>query len=171
MKTLPFLLLSGAAAGAVMAAPAFAAPVDAELVTQFLDQACPAYLGSGQLSALSERASTFGLATAGANMFRADGTQQIVATGRTMTDPVGRYCRVSFTGAPDYSARLSASMPGWAKAHGFKLAGKPSAQTDEKGRRFVQTLWKARGQTLEMDEMIPEKPGQVNIILKWSAET
>lgn len=152
------------------AVPALAgSPPGPDLVIEAMDQACSHFMTTGDSSGLAGDAETLGLRDIGPFYILRSASADVLLTGR---NPPGeaRMCRTGLDSDPAIAAPLPGRVKVWAKAHGFKPAGKPTPGVNEKGRAFVSSKWSGKAGQLEMKEFAAAPSnGRINTVIDWTA--
>lgn len=163
------VIAPGLSALTLLALPAAAAePPGPAAVVEALDQACAVYLRNNDYAGYKAKAGELGIADFYGTLVRRAPGVDIFAVAATADAPFARQCTIALDGPPALAEPVPAAVAAWAKGNGFKPDGAPAAKTNEDGRSYTQTLWKAPKARLQVNQFAADSNGRANVSVTWS---
>ncbi|MDQ0463613.1 hypothetical protein QO010_001384 [Caulobacter ginsengisoli] len=143
-------------------------PPGAPAVVEALDQACSIYVLSGDYDGYIAKAESLEFKDFfGTRVRRTSGVDMFIISA-TADAPDKRRCTVALDGPPALAEPMPAAVAAWAKTRGFKPDGKPTQKTNDEGKPYVRTGWKAPKGSLEMNVFGVDAKGRVNVVVTWT---
>lgn len=147
------------------AAPAAAGtPVGPDAVIEALDKACPVYTRDGDYNGMIAAAQGVGFKDFFGTYVRRAAGVDVFIIGATGDVAGTRNCTVALDGPAAVSGPLPAAIDAWARAQGFKAAGKPAQKTGDSGP-YTASRWTRKGGELAMNVFPAKANGRVNVVV------